>query len=164
MTKNQRNKLFEHKDKTRGSIRVWKKDIFYNLNANIKRIKINDGISEALIIPSACTKALTIILNRFGIEPKAITIEGKRLKKKNEIPGLNFDSIKTIKGDHDHLRINYSSHDGEGRLAAILLSQLDWLQNHKITFGEADGTQACIRGICQTFDQLKEKQKTLNEI
>jgi len=90
LTKKQRTNYFEHKNKTRGSIRVYKSDVFYNLNASIKRIKIHDGLSEALVIPSACTKALVEILNRFGIEPEAVTIEGKRLKKKNEISGLDL--------------------------------------------------------------------------
>jgi len=165
LTKKQRNNLFEHKNKTRGSLRVWKSDTFYNPQTPVSRIKINDGISEALVIPAACTKALTIIFNRKGIQPEKVTIKKKRLKKPGEIEGLEYDSIKSVKGDHDHLRVNYSTFDdhGEEILAVLLQSQAEWLDDHKIDHGEEDGTFACIRGKCLSLEDLKRMQKKLEE-
>ena len=165
MTKKQRNNLFEYKNKTRGSLRVWKSDTFYNPQTPVSRMKISDGISEALVIRAACTKALTIILNRKGIQPEKVTIEKKRLKKSGEIEGLEYDSIKSIKGDHDHLRVNYSTFDdhGEEYLAAFLQLQANWLDEHNIAHGEYDGAFACIRGKCLSLDDLKKMQKKLKE-
>jgi len=164
LTKKQRNNLFEHKNKTRGSLRVWKSDTFYNPQTPVARMKISDGISEALVIQAACTKALTIILNRKGIQPEKVTIEKRRLKKLGDIQGLEYDSIKSIKGDHDHLRLNYSTFDehGEEVLAVLLQSQANWLDEHKVDHGEYDGAFACIRGKCFSLEDLKRMQKKLS--
>ncbi len=165
LTKNQRTKLFEHKNKTRGSLRVYKNNIFYNLGVPIKRMKISDDISSVLVIPSVCKKGLVLILNRLGIQPEATTINGKRLKKRNQIEGLEYDSIKTIKGDHDNLRLNYSTFEehGEEYLAEFLQEQAKWLDKNGIKHGESDGTFACIRGKCLSLEDLKEMQKKLVE-
>ena len=162
LTKKQKD-IHEQKHKTRGSIRVFKSEIFYNLNAQVKRMKIFDGINTTLLVPSACTKGLVIILNKFGISPELVMKDSKKLKIAGEIKGLEFDSIKSIKGDHDHLRINYSSFEGEPDLSTIILHQIKWLESKKIAYGESDGTQACIRGKCFTSEELKSKQKTLDK-
>lgn len=157
--------LIEHKNKTRGSLRVYKSDLFYNPMTKVKRVKISDGTSTACLTTASCTKALTIILNRVGIMPQIVFIEGKRLRKAHEIDGLLYDSIRSIKGDHDHLRLNYSTLDerGEEYLADLILSQSVWLKNHKIVCGEFDGTLACIRGKCLSLEDLKKMQKKLIE-
>lgn len=153
--KDKKEAPFEHKDFEEGSVRVWKNKIFYE-DAGVPRMLINDGVSTALVIESACTMELRAILNRHGISFDPAEKESRRLRQ--SIPGLDFDGIRTMKSDKELLRIKYKASNIPD-LIETLENATNWLESNGIPFGEADGAKFCIRPGCFSVDELKELMK-----
>jgi len=155
-------KRFEHKNKIRGSIRVEDNGIFWE-DAMIDCVYIWDDVSEkepAKIYPSCSTNKLEALLDRHFIKHHPDQYPGKRLKE--DLPGLDYDSISHIKGDKKHLRIKYSAFNKK-ETGNLLFAAKDWLDEFKIKCGEKDGKLFCIRGGCMDEEGLRSYQKELDE-
>lgn len=155
-------KRFEHKNKLRGSIRVEDNGIFWE-DAMVDCVFIWDDVSEkdpAKVYPSCSTNKLEAILDRHGIKHLPDQYEGKRLKE--DIPGLDYDSISRIKGDTKHLRIKYSTFNKK-EIGNLLFAAKDCLDELHIKCGETDGKLFCIRGGCMDEEGLRSYQKEIDE-
>ena len=153
--KDKKEAPFEHKDFEEGSVRVWKNKIFYE-DADKPRILIDDGVSTALVISSACTEELKAIMDRHNISHDPAKKEGRQLR--TVIPGLDFDGIRHLKSDKELLRIRYKAATIP-ELIETLENATNWLESNGIPFGEADGAKFCIRPGCFSVDELKELMK-----
>lgn len=147
-----------HKKKPKGSIRVYRADIFYE-PALIDKKEIDDGVSKAYVNPACVTNDLRVILNRHSIKQTPTQVDGEKLKK--QVEGLNFESIKVE--DADYLRIKYSAWNTKD-LADTLEAAMTWLKANKIKFGESNGDLFCSSGCYDLNDLRKmQKQKEISE-
>lgn len=128
-------------DNPKGSIRVWKSDLFYEPD-EVKRLEINDGTSIALVIPSHLTKDVQSIYDRHGIRYDPTLKDSQRMR--TEIKGLQFKKLASIEGDTERLRMFF-----EAENTKILKEQIQgafvWLKKNKVSFGEPNGKLCCIR-------------------
>ena len=136
------------KSPVRGSIRVFKSDVFYETDL-VKRIVVSDGMSEAKIIPSCLTKELQAIFDRHEVKYPPTEVESRRLVQR--IDGLDFDDIETV--DNEHLRIKYNG-TSKRDVKAKLTKAINWLETHSVPYGESDGNAVCIFK-CITPEQLE---------
>lgn len=137
------------KNGIRGSIRVFKTDIFYEPDT-VERVIVNDGTSTASIIPSCLTKELQTIFDRHGIDYPSTRKDGQRFVK--SIEGLKFDSIEHA--DKDHLRLKFVA-ESKREMRELLERAIFWIKKHKILYGESNGKKFCLFR-CYDDDQLEQ--------